>query len=664
MRKSLKTQHYSTKERERIKLAQQAAQIGTFEWNIRENKIEWTEELELLYGTSSDTHSGTYHDWVKYIHPDDLISVETQIQKALYTKDKYQSEFRIIKPDGSIRWILGKGEVEYDKQKNPTRMIGVNMDITERKQIENNMRFLSQASKLLASTLDYNITLETVTKLAVPHIADWCAVDILNDASEVELVAVAHIDPEKVLWAKELRAQHPIDMDETRGLPNVLRTGKSELYSNISQELIQEVAKTEEQLKIIEEIGFTSTIIVPIKVRRKTIGAITLVTTNLHRHYDHKDLEMAEELANRTSLAIENSRLYQESQTVKKNYESLFQGMADAVLVVDEYGYYINANPAAEKLFGFKVKELQNMKIGDLGSDGPDGGLRAHFAQAKLHGSYQSEGVIYRKDGAPRQIEVHTTYLKQDNRNIFSSVFRDITVRKELENRKDEFLGIASHELKTPVTSIKAYAQILKKYVKTEEKTAEYVNNLNKQIDKLDQLVQDLLDISKIQSGKLTYSEEEVYLDDTVEDIVRDMQHSTDTHVIQTYYQAANVLVHIDKYRFSQVLSNLISNAIKYSPQSDHIIVSTAHTPETVIISVQDFGIGIPEEAQQKLFERFYRVEGKERESFPGFGLGLYIAAEIIKRLRGRIWVESAEDKGSTFYIELPISGRRKRSKS
>lgn len=657
---------YSSKERERFKLGQQAAQIGTFEWDIRENKIEWTVELETLYGIPPNTFSGTYHDWIQFIHPDDLIQVEIQIQKALYSKAPYQSEFRIIKPDGSIRWILGKGEVQYDKHKNPVWMIGVNMDITERKQIENNMRFLSQASKLLSSSLDYIITLETVAKLAVPHIGDWCAVDIINEHDEVELVAVAHSDPEKVQWAKELRAQYPINLSDQHGLANIFRTGKSELYSVISDQLIKNTARNEDELRIFEEVEFTSVIVVPIKIRRKTIGTISLVATNQHRHYDQKDLEMAEELASRAALAIENSRLYKTAQTAQKNYESLFQGMADAVLVVDEYGYYLNANPAAEKLFGFKLKELQNMKIGDFGGEGSatDGGLSTHFAQARANGSYQSEGVIYRKDGLPRQIEVHTTYLKQDRRNVFSSVFRDITQRKELENRKDEFLSIASHELKTPVTSIKAYAQILRKYVKTEERTSEYVKNLNKQIDKLDQLVQDLLDISKIQSGKITYNEEEVYLNETIEDIVRDMQHSTDTHIIQTYYQAANVLVQIDKYRFSQVLSNIISNAIKYSPQSDHLIVSTAHTPKTVIITVQDFGIGIPAEAQQHLFERFYRVEGKVRESFPGFGLGLFIAAEIIHRLNGEIWVESTEGKGSTFYIELPVTGRKKRKSS
>ena len=148
--------------------------------------------------------------------------------------------------------------------------------------------------------------------------------------------------------------------------------------------------------------------------------------------------------------------------------------------------------------------------------------------------------------------------------------------------------------------------------------------------------------------------EEVFHFDETVQEVIEEMQPLTTKHTI-IHKKNADVKVLGDKYRVSQVLRNLLSNAIKYSPESDKIIVKTSFDKNEVVVSVQDFGIGIPKDKQSKLFERFYRVSDKKRASFPGLGLGLYISNEIIKRQDGRMWFESKEGKGSTFYFCLPI---------
>ncbi len=232
----------------------------------------------------------------------------------------------------------------------------------------------------------------------------------------------------------------------------------------------------------------------------------------------------------------------------------------------------------------------------------------------------------------------------------------DITERKQLERQKDDFLGIASHELKTPVTSIKAYGQVLQKIFtkKGDGISTEMLQKMDAQVNKLTNLIGDLLDVTKIQSGNLVLHEETFNFNRFIEETMQEMQLTTDQHQLVVKL-GAPVEIYGDKERVAQVLTNLISNAIKYSPHAKKIIVQSVKTRDTVTLSVQDFGIGIPKKKQPLVFERFYRVSGSKEDTFPGLGLGLFISAEIIKRQGGKIWVESTEGKGSTFYFSLPL---------
>lgn len=232
----------------------------------------------------------------------------------------------------------------------------------------------------------------------------------------------------------------------------------------------------------------------------------------------------------------------------------------------------------------------------------------------------------------------------------------DVTDRKELERKKDEFLAIASHELKTPVTSIKAYGQVLQKMLRREGnvKAATHLEKMDAQIDKLTNLIGDLLDVTKIQSGKLQFNEEEFDFNLLVKEIVEEVQRTTEKHQIKA--ELVNLkFITGDKERIGQVLTNLLTNAIKYSPHSQKINVSSTADSNCVTLCVRDYGVGIPKENQTKVFEQFYRVSGPGKETFPGLGLGLYITSEIIKRQGGRVWVESEEGKGSTFCFTLPL---------
>jgi signal transduction histidine kinase len=233
----------------------------------------------------------------------------------------------------------------------------------------------------------------------------------------------------------------------------------------------------------------------------------------------------------------------------------------------------------------------------------------------------------------------------------------DIDDQKKALEQKDEFISIASHELKTPVTSLKGFTQILQMtFEKEGNKTAvNLLSKMDKQVDKLTNLIVDLLDATKIENGQIKFNLEVFDFNNLVKEIAEEMRRTTITHEI-IVEESNNANINGDRNRIGQVITNFISNAIKYSPDSSKIIITTTCQEQNVKLCVKDFGIGIAAEKQSNIFDRFFRVTGGGQETFPGLGLGLFISKEIIKRHNGKIYVESAEGKGSTFCIELPVS--------
>ena len=226
---------------------------------------------------------------------------------------------------------------------------------------------------------------------------------------------------------------------------------------------------------------------------------------------------------------------------------------------------------------------------------------------------------------------------------------------KNLVAQKDTFLGIASHELKTPLTSLKLYAQVLERMLKKtgDEKNAQFAKKMDLQVIKLTSLIGDLLDVTKINSGKIHLNQDVFHFEKLVLETVEELQMST-MHKIEMKSEHVG-MVFADRERISQVITNLISNAIKYSPEADKIVIDVTGNENETVFTVHDFGIGMPEEKKDRVFEQYYRVSGDEQSTFPGLGLGLYIAAQIVERSHGKIWVNSVLGKGSTFSFSLPL---------
>jgi PAS domain S-box-containing protein len=343
--------------------------------------------------------------------------------------------------------------------------------------------------------------------------------------------------------------------------------------------------------------------------------------------------------------------------------KAITDNVASGLFMVDGEGSPTFMNPAARTLTGYHLDEIRGKLLYRLIHKSHDSKESCSVVTAlrEMKKMKDEEDVFRRKDGQTFPVSFSLAPLWHNNQAIGAVLeFQDITKRKELERQKEDFIGIASHELKTPVTSIRVFAEILRrKFVRASDmKSAELMGKMDIQLNKLTVLISDLLDVTKIEGGKLQFHQAFFDFNKLVEEVVDEMQRTTETHKIVKKLVPVK-RTYGDRDRIGQVIVNFISNAIKYSPGSKKILVATNIRNNHLILSVKDYGMGIPEKEQDKVFERFFRVTGEKRNTYPGLGLGLYISSQIIQRHSGRIWVRSKVGKGSIFSFALPLEKKR-----
>jgi PAS domain S-box-containing protein len=341
------------------------------------------------------------------------------------------------------------------------------------------------------------------------------------------------------------------------------------------------------------------------------------------------------------------------------HWAAIVESSDDAIISKSIDGYITSWNRGAERLYGYTAEEIIGKPVSVLmptekKDDFPMIMKQLHEGKRVEH--YETQRKT--KDGRILHVSITVSPIRDTQGNIIgaSKIARDITERVENEKRRDEFVSTASHELKTPITSQKAFGELLERMIDKngDTKYKPYIQKINKQTEKLTKLVEDLLELSRLQAGRLKLDTQLFEFDDLVEEIVDNMQLTTHHTIIQKGEIKRKILG--DRERLGQVLMNLLSNAIKYSPKAKKVIISSATEENTIIVSIQDFGIGIAKEYHKRIFERFFRVTGPEEKTYPGMGIGLHVCQEIIARHGGKIWVESKKGKGSTFSFSLPFT--------
>ncbi|SFC34803.1 PAS domain-containing sensor histidine kinase [Kaistella jeonii] len=349
----------------------------------------------------------------------------------------------------------------------------------------------------------------------------------------------------------------------------------------------------------------------------------------------------------------------QKAQNAVKEYRDLAESMPQIVWTTDKEGVFVNFNENMLKFLNIEKDEMPNFDFSKILSPEDFVQLKRVWAKAEEEKSKFELELRFLDINIGEYIWFlnKATPVFDEDRTIKKWIGTSTNINdfKILAAQKDTFLGIASHELKTPLTSLKLYAQVLERMLRKtgDEKNAEFAKKMDVQIIKLTSLIGDLLDVTKINSGKIYLNEIQFDFEKLVIDTVEEQQLSTDFKI--EIHTEQGGMVFADRDRVSQVITNFISNAIKYSPNTEHVIVRVESVENDVQFSVQDFGIGIPEDKKDKVFEQYYRVSGDEQTTFPGLGLGLFISAQIVERSKGKIWVNSILGKGSSFCFSLPV---------
>lgn len=404
--------------------------------------------------------------------------------------------------------------------------------------------------------------------------------------------------------------------------------------------------------------------------RRDQIGAIYVFRLHGNR-FSSDDRQILQSFAEQAAIAVTNARLYQELAREKRRLDAIIEASADGVMILDSAQRILVFNRSLARMTGVTpaaaigaehnaIIVLRNQRTGKtLDEAAADGWpLVRGTPPYSPSGALYVEGDFIRPDG--QRLSVGITYaplLDREGRlvNIIGSV-RDITRFREAEALKSTFISVISHELKTPVALIKGYAGTLRREDAVWD--AGTVRNaaaiIEEEADRLTQLINNLLDASRLQAGGLPLQKSDVLLDQMARRLVDKFRTQTDKHLLSVDLPAFPPL-QADAGRLEQVLSNLLDNAIKYSPRGGTVRVSGQVQPNQVIITVSDEGIGIPQEEQSHVFERFYRVDDTLSRRAPGSGLGLYLAKAIVEAHGGRIWVDSRPGQGAAFSFSLPL---------
>ncbi|GAC1370403.1 MAG: hypothetical protein NVSMB44_37500 [Ktedonobacteraceae bacterium] len=379
----------------------------------------------------------------------------------------------------------------------------------------------------------------------------------------------------------------------------------------------------------------------------------------------NEELETSREeiQASNDQLRAVNTELQQSNMQLRaaRAYtENIVNTIREPLLVLDAALRVQSANPSFYQFFHVEPMQTEHYQLFELGNHQWDiSTLHARLEHVLLEQpSFQDFEVDHVFPSIGHKIlllNAQRIPASEGREPLILLAFEDVTDRRELEWHKDSFLAIASHELKTPVTSLKAYAQILRKqYTKAgDEQAAHMLATMEGQANKLAHLIGQLLDTTQLQAHKPLIQSRRFDIAEFVRNVIEDVQRTTPEHQIH-FEGSIHAPFQGDPERIGQVLTNLLSNAIKYSPASDQVLVQLSEDPTAIILSVQDFGMGIPADKQMYLFQRFYRVNTSAQTKIPGLGLGLYISAEIVKQHGGQMWVESREGEGSTFFARFP----------
>ncbi|MBK0379353.1 PAS domain S-box protein [Mucilaginibacter segetis] len=589
---------------ERFRLATEAADVGTYDINLQTQAVVTSEQLANIFGLSGLVPSEMY---VKAFHPDDLEKRQLAHQQALVTGRLFY-EARIFRTDGALRWIRASGKVRYDAAGRPLRLLGTLMDITEQvsaKETERKLKTLADNSADLMSILDLN-----------------GVNSYINEAGK-QLLGFESDEAVRTTPIADLHTPEDFEQVRREVLPGVMTTGKWVGIMNVRHLNTGEVFPV---------LNYTIRIDDPVSGQPLAVGAIM------------RDLRP--ELAAKKALADSEQLL-----------RSVTSAAPTALWRTDAEGKLTYVN---ETWLSWTGRPLEaHLGRGWLQAVHPEDRQQvedAFFSALPARSAFEVEFRMPPVSGEIRWY-LNSGQPQLDSEGHFTGYVGaciDITAQKNLQQHKDDFISIASHELKTPVTSLKAALQLIDRLKDKPDPAmlSKLIIQSRKSAERVSSLIDDLLHVGRLQQKQMALNLSGFVLSQLLSNAAQPIGLSTGKHI--RVQGALDLEIRADEQRIDQVITNFLTNAAKYAPNADRIDVTVTHDEQYARVSVTDYGPGIPADQLARLFERYYRVQ-EHTKTISGLGLGLYICKEIIERHGGQVGAESELGKGSSFWFTLPL---------
>ncbi len=574
------------------------------------------------------------------------------LERAVETGEVTIGERREIERDGTRTLEISAAPVR-DADGTIVSAVAIVADVTRRSRSEEQLRFLARASELLAASLDWERTLAAIAELAVPALAGYLVIDLIDEDGELHWVVAIHADPEKTELVRELRKRYPPTLP-THPIQVALRTGQAQLLPDLQAET-EAMAHDTKHARAIRRIANTSGIVAPLAARGRTLGAISLGTIEGQPRFDESDRAMAMELARRVSLALDNARLFAEAQERAHAAEAL-EYVDDGVFLVDEAGIVRLWNPTAAVSLRRPAVEAVGRPISELLGDWSSLQSRIPVAADRQPGgASRAQTLPVEVQGEERWLSISA--VKFPNGTVYA--FRDVTDERAVEQMKTDFVSTVSHELRTPLAAIYGAAMTLRRrdVVVDEPQRDRLLEVVSSESDRLARIVNDILWASRLESGRMSIAIERCDAATLATEVVNVLRaRAPDGIEVAVSKSRALPPVAADPDKLRQILTNLIDNAIKYSPDGGRVELDIGRTGGRIRFRVSDEGLGVPPTEQDRIFEKFFRLDPNLTRGVGGTGLGLYISRELVTRMNGRIWVDSDGRDGSSFFLELPIA--------
>jgi PAS domain S-box-containing protein len=533
--------------------------------------------------------------------------------------------------------------------------------LAEGEAVRKRLAVLADTSVTLASSLDYEETLSNVAGIVVPALADWCAIDLVGEHGRLRRIALVHRDPAKRPWAEESMSAYAPRVDEPEGSARAIRTGEAILYPEIPASLLASSTEDERHRTILEQLGLHSAMVVPLIGRSRTLGALQFASADSTRLYGEDDLEFAKHIARRAAVAVDNALLYREAEEARREAEGRAQAaqalhfVADAVVLVNAESVVKLWNPAAEAITGVAADEAVGRALTEVLPGWSELETRVPVVREGDPGPVRAATLPIEVGGHERWLSI--SGVRFTGGTVYA--FRDQTEERELEQLKSDFVSTVSHELRTPLAAIYGAALTLRREeVRLDEaKRSGMLEVISGEADRLARIVNDILWASRLDSGTMSVEIERCDPAALVRRVVAAAASYAPPNValsLDVEPGLPNVAADPDKTR--QVLTNLVDNAIKYSPDGGEVLVRVTRVDQSIRFEVSDTGLGVPYPEQERIFEKFYRLDPNLTRGVGGTGLGLYISRELVQRMRGRIWLRSNAPRGSILRVELPVA--------